>query len=102
MKGCLNLSVLHYACQNGHIALVNVCLKFVSPLCVDQYGNTPLHYCSGLGYINFMEALLQANAPILIRKNYGQTPIDVAGIKILTFLHWYMYIESNCNKLRTD
>ena len=92
-------TVLHYACAGGvNLAqtLLRIC-KHISPLVVDMNGDTPLHVCSAYGYSECVEALLQANAPVLIWNNFGKTPLDVAKDSVKLQLQKYM--EENRNSL---
>ena len=78
IKGRRGRSALHCACAGGHVDMVKCLSKYISPLVVDDYGNTPLHTCCEYGNSACVEALLALNAPVLIRNNSGKTPKDVA------------------------
>ena len=78
IKGHRGRSALHSACVGGHVHMVKCLSKYISPLAVDDYGNTPLHTCCEYGNKECVEALLALNAPLLVRNNFGMTPKDVA------------------------
>ena len=78
IKGYRGRSALHSACAGGHVDMVKCLSKYISPLVVDDYGDTPLHTCCEYGKSECVEALLALNAPVLIRNIYGNTPKDVA------------------------
>ena len=78
IKGYSGRSALHSACARGHVDMVKCLSKYISPLVVDDDGNTPLHTCCEYRSIKCVEALLALNAPVLIRNNSGKTPKDVA------------------------
>ena len=84
-KGYRGRSALHSACAGGHADMVKCLSKYISPLVIDNNGNTPLFTSSAFGHSECVEALLELNAPVLIRNNDGKTPKDVAkgGIKSL-------------------
>ena len=86
----LGKSLLHRACQHGIVDVVKALLEVLSPLLVDNKGNTPLHISSSNGHVNCMEILLHAKAPILIKNLHGKTPIDVATGEAQPFLQQYM------------
>ena len=90
IKGRRGGSALHYACVGGHVDMVKCLSKYISPLVVDDYGNTPLHNCCEWGNSECVEALLALNAPVLIRNNSGKTPKDVADYSIEPVLEQHM------------
>ena len=53
-------------------------MQYISPLVVDDNGDTPLHICARLSRWACVEALLELNPPIMIRNNLGQLPRDVS------------------------
>ena len=77
-KGFKGKSALHYAVYGGYADMVKCLSKYISPLVVDDDGDTPLHTCCKNGNKVCVEALLALNAPALIRNNSGETPKDVA------------------------
>lgn len=65
-RGYLGRSILHSACASGYGKVVETIGKYVSPLVVDDNGDTPLHIaCSGDH--DGMLAMLKFNPPILLR-----------------------------------
>ena len=77
----LNRSVLHLACAGYQMsgAVVEYVVRFLSPLLVDDDGNTPLHIaCLINNNVSALETLLKYNPPLLVRNNDGKTPLDVA------------------------
>ena len=100
IRGVNGYSLLHSACHNGHLNLTKALCKFMSPLIVDEDGNTPLHISSVHGHSECVETLLQHNAPILIRNASGMTPIDLATGDARLALDRYM--KQNQNKIQVD
>ena len=97
VRGGNGYSLLHSACHNGHFNLTKTLCKFMSPLIVDEDGNTPLHISSIHGHNECIKTLLQHDAPILIRNASGKTPIDLAtGDARLTL---DQYIKQNQDKI---
>ena len=99
-RGYLGKSLLHDACQGGSLVLVQYLLPFISILCVDNKGNTPLHTSSSFGHAPCVEALLLKNAPILVRNNRGHTPRDVATGRAVLVLQEFLI--SNREKRQID
>ena len=86
LKGFEGRSALHSACAGGSADVVEFLCKCMSPLVVDDSGNTPLHTSSAYGHSECVKALLEANAPLLLRNTAGKTPMDIASkedIKLL-------------------
>ena len=97
VRGGNGYSLLHSACHYGHFNLTKTLCKFMSPLIVDEDGNTPLHISSIRGHNECIKTLLQHDAPILIRNASGMTPIDLAtGDARLTL---DQYIKQNQDKI---
>ena len=90
IKGQYGSSALHSACAGGHVDMVKCLSKYISPLVVDDDGDTPLHNCCEWGNSECVEALLALNAPVLIRNNSGKTPKDVADYSIKPVLEQHM------------
>src|SRR5579871_770284 len=44
-----------------------------------NYGNTPMHEASAKGNVNELRQMIQWNAPINVKNNYGHTPIFMAA-----------------------
>ena len=95
IKGHLGRSLLHSACASSKSdgAVVEYVCRYLSPLLVDDNGNTPLHTAC-LNSIPVLEALLKYNPPLLVRNKDGKTPLDVAPHWAKLVLHKYM-IENN-------
>ena len=100
VRGSNGYSLLHSACHNGHFNLTKILCKFMSPLIFDEDGNTPLHISSVRGYSECIEALLQHDAPILIRNASGKTPIELATGDARLALDQYM--KQNQNKIQVN
>ena len=100
VRGGNGYSLLHSACYNGHFNLIKKLCKYMSPLIVDEDGNTPLHISSIRGNSECVETLLQHNAPILIRNASGKTPIDLATGDARLALDQYM--KQNQNKIQVN
>ena len=49
--------------------------SIISPLVVDDNGDTPLHVCSSRDYSECVKALLLVNAPLLVRNKKGHSVI---------------------------
>ena len=95
VKGHMGRSLLHSACactsiwSNG--ASVDYIVKYLSPLLVDDDGNTPLHTaCSNNSGKSVIKTLLKYNAPLLVRNKDGKTPLDVAQYGLKGILDQYM------------
>ena len=74
-------SLLHIAVSKGHIEMLKMLVSKIgmSPLVVDEAGDTPLHVCAKLGHYDCVRSLLEDfQSPIYIRNRAGKTPIDVA------------------------
>ena len=98
VKDNLGRSVLHCACIRGNASLVRALCEDISPLVVDDDGNTPLHLSSLLkGDSDCVQVLLQSNAPVLVRNKSGKTPIDIATGEAKALLDEYM--KSNQDNL---
>ena len=97
---------VHTACYNGR---ANIIVKSagtcISPLVLDNNGNTPLHLASEYsnnhstrnGRIECVEALLLLNAPIMLRNASGKTSRDLATGEIKSLLD--TYIKENNSKM---
>ena len=103
VKGHLGRSLLHSACASSGSdgVVVEYISKYLSPLLVDDDGNTPLHTaCSVNGSMPLLESLLKCNPPILIRNKYGKTPLDMATPEGRGVLNQYMV--QNKDRMYTD
>ena len=70
-----------------------VCI--ISPLVIDKNGNTPLHIASYKGHRECVEAMLQLNAPIMLRNANGETSRDIAQWDIKSLLETYLRENRN-------
>ena len=88
---------LHTACYWGRANIVKSSGTCISPLVLDNDGNTPLHLASRWGKRECVEALLLLNAPIMLRNVSGKTSRDVATGEIKSLLN--TYIKENESKI---
>ena len=93
-------SLLHTVCRYGFYSLIAKLCDHISPLVIDNDGNTPLHISSALGHTKCVEVLLQKNAPILIRNNSGKTPKDLAKGDAKLLIN--EYLKQNRDKTLVD
>ena len=100
VRGTSGRSLLHDACEGGNVCLVQYLLPLMSILSTDTHGNTPLHICANFNRINCVQALLAANAPVLIRNNNGYSPIDLAKGESRLILA--QYLKENQHQLKVD
>ena len=98
IRGYNGESFLHRACANGHANIVKSAGMHISPLVVDEDGNTPLHLASLHRRRECVEAMLQLNAPIMLRNANGETSRDIARSNIKPILDTYIR-ENRNNKL---
>ena len=98
IRGYNGETFLHRACANGHANIVKSAGMHISPLMVDEDGNTPLHLASFKGHRECVEAMLQLNAPIMLRNANGETSRDIATWDIKQLLDTYIR-ENRNNKL---
>ena len=68
---------LHRACKYGHASVVRMVGKYASVLATDKDGDTPLHIAAAGGHDECVEALLQLDAPIMLRNAAGKTARDI-------------------------
>ena len=97
VKSSSGFSLLHSACSYGGIygAVVEYLGRYLSPLLVDDDGNTPLHIACIFSSIPVLEALLKYNPPMLVRNKDGKTPLDVAPYWARHVLDKYMIENSD-------
>ena len=91
------MTFLHTACYYGKANIVKSAGTCISPLVQDNDGDTPLHIASHWGYRECVEALLQLNAPIMLRNASGKTSRDLATGEIESLLD--TYIKENESKI---
>ena len=97
VRGHLGKSILHSACfcsDNMYdTSVVEYISGRLSPLVVDDNGNTPLHTaCLNNCSWCVLETLLKYNPPMLVRNKFGQTPLDVASDSAKAVLDRYMIL----------
>ena len=98
-RGYKGRTPLHQAAQFYRASsVVEMLLKYTSPVVADDDGNTPLHLASQWNSRDCMKALVRANAPLLIRNSRGETPVDVASYRCKPFLS--QYIKENRSQLQ--
>ena len=104
VKGHLGRSLLHSACASSGshgTVVMYIISKYLSPLLVDNDGNTPLHTaCSVNGSMPLLKSLLKYNPPMLMRNVHGQTPLDMATLEGRGVLDQYMV--QNKGKILAD
>ena len=90
IRGYNGETFLHKACYYGHANIVKSAGMHISPLVVDKDGNTPLHIASFFGHRECVEAMLQLNAPIMLRNANGQTSRDIASFNMKLIIDRYL------------
>ena len=102
VKNSSGFSLLHSACSclKSDGAVVEYLGRYLSPLLVDDNGNTPLHIAFLFRSIPVLEALLKYNPPLLVRNKDGKTPLDVAPYWAKGVLDKYM--RENKDKIYSD
>ena len=100
VKGQFGRSLLHSACacSGSDGAVVEYVGRYLSPLLVDDNGNTPLHTaCLKTSSEPILTTLLKYNPPLLVRNKDGKTPLDMTSKGIL-----YQYLRENRDKVYFD
>ena len=99
VKGQLGRSLLHSACacsSGSDGAVVEYVCRYLSPLLVDDDGNTPLHTAC-LNYTRepiILTTLLKCNPPLLTRNKDGKAPLDMAPYWARCIVDKYMIVNS--------
>ena len=91
-------SLLHIAVSEGHTEIFEMLVsKFgMSPLVVDEAGDTPLHVCAELGHYDCVRFSLQEfQPPIYIRNRAGKTPINVVRNHVKPLFDHYLSHSSH-------
>ena len=88
---------LHKACTYGCANVVKMVGKYASLLATTKDGDTPLHIAAYWGNKECVEALLQLDAPIMLRNAAGKTASDIARYGAEQLLD--AYITQNKAKL---
>ena len=78
------------ACVHGHASVVRMIGKYASVLATDEDGDTPLHIAAAGGHRECVEALLQLDAPIMLRNAAGKTARDIARFGVKQLLDAYI------------
>ena len=83
-------SILHAACASGRANMVMIVGKHVSLFATTNEGDTPLHIAAARGHKECVLALLQLDAPIMLRNAAGKTARDVAQRDMKMLLDGYI------------
>ena len=102
VKGHMGRSLLHSACAGYQMsgAVVEYVGRYLSPLLVDDDGNTPLHTACLSHNMAALATLLKYNPPMLVRNKDGQTPLDLAIPEAIDVFDKYM--RENEDKIYAD
>ena len=106
IEGTDGCSLLHLACQGGHLELVEQLVTDykLDPLIGDDNGNTPLHYAALDGKTEVATLLINKyGSPVNLLNKKGETPLHLACTKgHLTFIQTaYDRIPCRCYMLVT-
>ena len=82
-------TALHIACEKGHASIVKIVGKKASLIATTKDGDTPLHIAAAMGHEECVEALLQLDAPLMLRNAAGKTVRDVAQYDMKPLLDTY-------------
>lgn len=86
---------VHVACFGRQSIIVKSAGKYISTLLTDKKGNTPLHTASAQNNLSCVKALLDLNAPLMIRNASGKTAKNMARGQTKSFLKDYIKTNSN-------
>ena len=78
LKNAAGKTALRLACEGEHASIVKIVGKSASLLATTKDGDTPLHIAAASGHKECVEALLQLDAPIMLRNAAGKTARDIA------------------------
>ena len=78
LRNAAGKTALHIACEGGHAQMAKMIGKHTSLLATTRDGDTPLHIAAARGHKKCVEALLQLDAPIMLRNVSGKTALHVA------------------------
>ena len=82
IKGLDGFSLLHYACNRGHAAIVSELLRALLPIDIRNASNeTPLHLAVYCGNLLIVEQLIDRGADINAKNQYDETPLFYAARK---------------------
>ena len=89
LRNAAGKTALHIACVKGCASIVKILGKNASLLSTTEDGDTPLHIAAAWGHRECVEALLQLDAPIMLRNAAGKTVRDVAQYDMKPLLDAY-------------
>ena len=93
-------TALHVACEEGHAQIAKMIGKDTSLLATTKDGDTPLHIAAARGHKECVEALLQLDAPLMLRNAAGKTVRDVAQYDMKPLLD--TYFAKNQDKIHVN
>ena len=97
LRNAAGKTALHLALERGRSSIMRIFIKHVSVLATTKDGDTPLHIAAAGGHDECVEALLQLDAPIMLRNAAGKTARDIARYGAEQLLD--AYITQNKAKL---
>jgi ankyrin repeat protein len=78
-KNSQGQTLLHLACQNGHLHIVNFLLGYgVQASTPNQEKEHPIHLAARFGHVFIVERLLEYGVEVNARGAYGRTPLHIA------------------------
>ena len=70
---------IHWACRNGHLAIVELLLSHgAQPDVKTNGGSTPIHWACDAGHLAIVKLLHSRGAPLDVKNNDGRTPLSWA------------------------
>ena len=90
LRNAAGKTALHVACERGHASIVKMVGKKASLLATTKDGDTSLHIAAARGHKKCVEALLQLDAPLMLRNAAGKTVRDVAQYDMKPLLDTYL------------
>ena len=89
LRNAAGKTALHLALEGGRLSIARIFIEHVSVFATTKDGDTPLHIAAASGHKECVEALLQLDAPIMLRNAAGKTVRDVAQYDIKALLDTY-------------
>ena len=89
LRNAAGKTALHFACERGHAQIVKMIGEETYLLATTEDGDTPLHIAAAMGHEECVEALLQLDAPLMLRNAAGKTVRDVAQYDMKPLLDTY-------------